>query len=168
MPLPFATWLDPASAPENVIRKQWDTLAALPGGKALFSTLVGRVAPYSGTVKASIDELRVGYARVSMRDRPGVRNHLKSVHAVALVNLAEIAGNIALAYSLPDDGRFIVAGLSIEYVKKARGTITATSHCPVPTSSERREYEVPVVLTNPEGEEVARVTLRSLVGPKRG
>jgi len=41
------------------------------------------------------------------------------------------AGNVALAYSLPDDGRFIVSGLEIEYVKKARGTITAIGESPV-------------------------------------
>jgi acyl-coenzyme A thioesterase PaaI-like protein len=103
-----------------------------------------------------------------MRDRYRVRNHLQSVHAVALVNLAELTGNLALAYSLPDDARFIVAGLSIDYLKKARGTIRGVCDCPVPETSERREYEVVVSLRNEAGEEVARATLRSLVGPKKG
>lgn len=156
-----------SDARHNVIRKQWDLLAPLPGGKAVFSKLVGRAARYTGTIGARVEELRPGFARVSIEDRPGLRNHLQSVHAVALVNLAELAGNIALAYSLPDDARFIVAGLSIEYKKKARGRITATSECPVPESSERREYTVPVVLRDEAGDEVARATLRSLVGPKK-
>jgi uncharacterized protein (TIGR00369 family) len=133
----------------------------------VFSRLVGQAAPYTGTIGAVVDEVRTGYARVTMADRRAVRNHLSSVHAVALVNLAELTGNIALAYSLPDDARFIVAGLSIEYVKKARGKITATSECPVPGTSERKEYEVPVVMRDPDGEVVARATLRSLVGPKK-
>ncbi len=83
------------------------------------------------------------------------------------MNLAELAGNIALAYSLPDDARFIVAGISIEYVKKARGKITARCDCPVPETSERREYPVPVTMEDASGEVVARATLRSLVGPKK-
>jgi acyl-coenzyme A thioesterase PaaI-like protein len=102
-----------------------------------------------------------------MADRRRVRNHLRSVHAVALVNLAELTGNAAMAYSMPDDARFIVAGLSIEYVKKARGTITAESHCPIPENNEKATYEVPVVLRNDSGEEVARATLQTLIGPKK-
>ena len=156
-----------ASSDHNVIRKLWDLLSPLPAGKQLFSRAIGRAAPYTGSIHAKVEQLRVGYAEVRLLDRPELRNHLASVHAVALVNLAELAGNAALAYSLPDDARFIVAGLSIEYLKKARGTIRATSECPVPASSERKEFLVPVSLWNTAGEEVARATLRTLVGPKR-
>jgi acyl-coenzyme A thioesterase PaaI-like protein len=150
----------------NVIRELWDRLAGLPAGTALFSRAVGSIAPYTGSIGARVQELRVGFARVELEDRRKVRNHLRSVHAVALVNLAEVTGNLALAYSLPDDARFIVSGLSIDYVKKARGTITAISESPVPDSNERHEYQVPVVMTDPGGDVVARATLRSLVGPK--
>ena len=59
----------------------------------------------------------------------------------------------------PDDARFIVAGMSIEYLKKARGTITGVCECPVVTTSERQEYQVPVSLRNASGEEVATATL---------
>ncbi len=150
----------------NVLRDAWNLLAGLPGGKLLFSRMIGRMAPYTATVGARVTALRPGFAQVEMDDRRGVRNHLQCVHAVALVNLAELAGNVGLAYGLPDDARFIVAGLSIEYVKKARGTITATTECPVPATSHRAEYLVPVVMTDAGGEVVARATLRSLVGPK--
>ncbi|MCA9704738.1 MAG: DUF4442 domain-containing protein [Myxococcales bacterium] len=152
--------------PVNVIRQLWGRMAALPGGKRAFSHLLGRMAPYTGSVGARVVELREGFARVELDDRRKVRNHLRCIHAVALVNLAELCGNLALSYSMPDDARFIVAGLSIDYVKKARGTITATSECLVPRTNERREYEVPVIMTDRDGEVVARATLRSLVGPK--
>lgn len=153
--------------PGNMIRSLWDRLAPLPGGKRLFSRLVGQAAPYTGTIDAQVVALRVGAAEVVLRDRRAVRNHLRSVHAVALVNLAELTGNLAMAYSLPDDARFIVAGLSIEYLKKARGTITGTTDCPVPASSEERTYEVPVSMRDSSGTEVARATLKTLVGPKK-
>jgi uncharacterized protein (TIGR00369 family) len=151
----------------NVIRDLWDRVHRLPGGKLLFSKAVGFAAPYTGTIDARVEVLRRGYAEVTLEDRRAVRQHLGSVHAVALVNLAELAGNVALAYSMPDDARFIVAGLSIEYLKKARGTIRAIAEVPVPETSERREYEVPVRMVNPQGETVATCTLRTLVGPKR-
>ena len=152
----------------NLIRQAWDILSVVPGGKVVFSRLIGRLAPYSGTVHAQVTTLREGYAEVHMADRKAVRNHLDCVHAIALVNLAEIAGNVALMYSLPDDARFIVSGIEIEYVKKARGTITAIGESPVPRTSTRMAYDVEVSLRDAQGEEVAHATLHSLVGPKPG
>jgi uncharacterized protein (TIGR00369 family) len=152
----------------NVVRDAWHLLQLLPGGNVLFSRLLGRLAPYSGTLGAVITRLAPGRAEVRLQDRPKLRNHLHSIHAVALVNLAELAGNVALAYSLPDDARFIVSGLEIEYVKKARGTIVAVGECPIPRSNARGVYDVRVRLKDADGDDVATAVLRSLVGPKPG
>jgi acyl-coenzyme A thioesterase PaaI-like protein len=152
----------------NLIRQAWDLMSRLPGGKSLFSRMVGQMAPYTGSIHAHVSVLRTGHAEVVMQDKRSVRNHLDCVHAIALANLAELAGNVALAYSLPDDARFIVSGIEIEYVKKARGTITATGEAPVPRTSVRAAYDVPVTLRDEAGEEVARAVLHSLVGPKPG
>ncbi|MBA3541916.1 MAG: DUF4442 domain-containing protein [Deltaproteobacteria bacterium] len=151
----------------NLLRDAWNLLSGMPGGKVVFSRLVGRMAPYTGSIGATVTVLRAGYAEVQMPDRPRLRNHLDCVHAIALANLGELAGNVALAYSLPDDARFIVSGMEIEYLKKARGTITAVGETPVPRTSARAQYDVPVVLRDASGEDVARVVLHSLVGPKK-
>jgi acyl-coenzyme A thioesterase PaaI-like protein len=153
---------------KNLLRLAWDLMSGMPGGKIVFSRLVGRLAPYTGSIGATVTVLRRGYAEVQMTDRRAVRNHLDCVHAIALANLAELAGNVALAYSLPDDARFIVSGMEIEYMKKARGTITAIGEPPVPRTSARAQYRVPVTLRDDSGEDVAKVVLHSLVGPKPG
>ncbi|MBW2551278.1 MAG: DUF4442 domain-containing protein [Deltaproteobacteria bacterium] len=93
----------------------WDRLERIPGGKLLYSRMVGRLAPYTGTIGAVVQELGDGYSRVTLADRRAVRNHLSCVHAVALANLVELTGNLALGYSLPDDARFIVAGMGLDY-----------------------------------------------------
>jgi acyl-coenzyme A thioesterase PaaI-like protein len=151
----------------NVVRAAWDRLSKFPGGNRIFSRLIARLAPYTGTMGAVVQDLGQGYARVTLADRRAVRNHLSCVHAVALANLVELTGNMALAYSLPDDARFIVAGMNLEYLKKARGTITGECQIPPIESSVRREYEVPVTLEDPSGEVVVRGMLRTLVGPKQ-
>lgn len=157
---------DPNRSSRNLIRDAWDRLHGLPGGSRAFSRLVGLAAPYTGSIGAHVEVLRRGHAEVTLRDRRAVRNHLQCIHAVALANLAELAGNVAMAYSLPDDARFIVAGMSLDYTKKARGTIRAVCDCPVPSSSAKHEYEVVVSLRDVRGDEVTRATLRTLVGPK--
>lgn len=151
----------------NLVREAWDRLGYVPGGRRVFSRLIGLMAPYTGSMGAQVIELRRDYSRVELRDRRTVRNHLSSIHAIALANLAELTGNVALAYSLPDDARFIVAGLDMEYLKKARGTLTAVTDMEMPRSSERREYPVIVEIFDRGGELVARGTLRTLVGPKK-
>jgi acyl-coenzyme A thioesterase PaaI-like protein len=151
----------------NLIRDSWDRLHKLPGGKKIFSRLVGMAAPYTGSIGAQVVDLRPGHCQTRLADRRAVRNHLDCVHAIALVNLAELTGNAAVAYSLPDDARFIVAGLSIDYVKKARGTITGTCDVNVPATSAKQEIPVVVVLRDEKGDEVARATLRTLIGAKK-
>jgi uncharacterized protein (TIGR00369 family) len=148
------------------IREGWQRLQGVPGGPRLFDRLLGLAIPYTGALGAEVVSLESGCARVRLRDRRGVRNHLDSIHAIALANLAELAGNLALVYTLPRDGRFIVKSLAIEYLKKARGNIVAECRCEPIQSSERREYELSVLLTDANGALVAQARLTTLVSPR--
>lgn len=148
------------------IQAMWRRLAPLPGGKWLFSKAIGWTAPYTGTIGARVEELEPGYARVSLRDRRKVRNHLRSVHAIALINLAEECSGLAGLFSLPPELRGIPTHLEIDYLKKARGRITA--HCrielPGAPPEGRFELELPVELVNETGETVARALARWVIG----
>lgn len=163
----WSRWIPSASGPGNTLRDAWDRLRDRPFGVWLFNRAIAWSIPYTGGLGSRIVELRPGYSRIELVERRAVRNHLRSIHAVAMANLIELAGNAALQYSLPDDARFIVSRLCVEYSKKARGTITAVCECPIPESSERREYEIPIVVTDAAGDVVCRGTLTSLVGPKK-
>jgi acyl-coenzyme A thioesterase PaaI-like protein len=149
------------------IREGWKHLSGIPGGRRVFSRLLGIGIPYTGSIHAEVLALEPGYAKVALDDRRAVRNHLDSIHAIALTNLGELTGNLALVCALPDDGRFIVTKLSIEYKKKARGRIIAECRCEPPTSTERREYELSVTLRDASETVVAQVVLTTLVGTTR-
>lgn len=150
----------------NWIQEGWDKLQGVPGGTRIYSKLLSRMVPYSGSIDPHVRELRRQYARVEIPDCRSNRNHLASVHAIALANLAELAANLALAYTIPADARFIVKGFTIDYLKKSRGTITAEGNCPDIRSSEKSEFDTIAILKDESGDVVAEATFRSLVGPK--
>ena len=91
-----------------------------------------------------------------MRDRRRVRNHLASIHAIALTNLAEMTTGLALGFGLPDGMRTILVRVECEFLKKARGTITAASDAPVFTEVVEKEVLVESVLADASGAVVAR------------
>jgi uncharacterized protein (TIGR00369 family) len=103
----------------------WRRLGTSAPGRWLFSRLIGVAVPYSGSIGARVTSLEPGRATVTLRDRRAVRQHLGSVHAVALANLCELASGMAMLAAWEPGVRGIVTDIHLRYHKKARGQLTA-------------------------------------------
>lgn len=158
-----------AGGPGARIRRAWARLAPLPGGRWLFSRMVGWMAPYTGSIRARVEELDDGYARLSIRERRALRNPFRSIHAVALMNLAEEASGLATLHALPAGCRGIITALHMEYEKKARGRITAVCDTMPPTAvpAEPVPHVARVTLRDEAGDVVARGEATWTLGPVR-
>ncbi len=138
----------------------WCKLENLPGGHWLFSRGLRWNIPYSGSLGADIQALEPGYARVRLRDRRRIRNHLRSIHAIALANLGELCSGIAMMAALPEDKRGIVTSLTIDYFKKARGTLIAESRSTLPEIQGPTDFQVQAQIRDQSGDTVAQIKVQ--------
>lgn len=147
----------------------YNTLSRKPFGQWLFSRMVCFKAPYFGSITPRMTVLEPNRAEATLAHRRRVTNHLGTVHAIALCNLAEFTGGLMTDASIPASMRWIPKGMSVEYLKKAVGTQrgVATPEFP-PREAATEGYELPVnvVVTDPQGDAVFKARISMWVSPK--
>ena len=156
-----------ASADTSDLTARYTRYAAWPGGGWLFDRVLGWIAPYTGSIRPHVQTLAPGQVVVEIRDRRAVRNHLRTVHAAALMNLGELANNLALMSRQPAHGRWIVAGVEVDYQRPARGRLSARCTLPEIDWTRSQELAGEAEIVDGSGERVAVVRTRWKVGPKR-
>jgi acyl-coenzyme A thioesterase PaaI-like protein len=151
----------------RMVMDRWHRARGTRIGRWLFSRALGRFAPYSGSIGARVEALEPGRSLLTMRDRKAVRNHLRSVHAAALMNLIELSGSLAVIAALPPDTRMIPVRVETDFVRKARGLLSAEAHFELPDAGGPAEAPATVVVRDEAGDEVARGRVTVLIGPAR-
>lgn len=95
---------------------------------------------------------------MSLNQRWGVQNHIKTVHAIAVCNLVEMSMGLVAESTIPKHLRWLPMGMDVTYKKKATGKLTATSTIDASTFFTLEKYpgmvKVPVLVTNADGVEV--------------
>ena len=152
------------------VLKIYRSLSRKPLGHWLFSRLICFKAPYFGSIGPRMVRLEPGRGEATIRHRRSVTNHLGTVHAIALCNLAEFVGGLTTDVSIPRSMRWIPKGMTVEYLKKANGPMhaVATPDVPLVEASEGYDLPVGVVVRDRDGEAVFRARIAMWVSPKRG
>lgn len=150
-----------------MILKWWNRCIQFPGGRYFFSWAFWAFIPYTGSIRPEIVELRKGFARIRMRDRRFYRNHLKSLHAIAIANLAECASGLSLVPGLSENTQAILVRLELDYLKKGRGLLEGIASCSPPFGSETQDFVVESEVKDRLGETIARAKATWRLGAKR-
>lgn len=140
-----------------------------PAGHWIFSRLVCFRAPYFATIAPRFVGLAPGRCEVRIRDRRRVHNHIGTVHAIALCNLAELSAGVMTDATIPADMRWIPKGMSVEYLKKAVGTMhgIATPELATPVPDGGHEWPVRVEVVDSADETVFRARVLMWVSPRK-
>jgi uncharacterized protein (TIGR00369 family) len=145
----------------------WRRCEKLPFGKAIFSKIICWKAPYFGSISPRFEEFRPGYARVSMRKRRSVTNHIGTVHAIAMCNLAEIAAGTMTEITIPASMRWLPKGMTVEYLKKAESDVEAHASVGEIAEGPGRDVPVTVEVKDRAGVTVCRAVITMWVSPRR-
>lgn len=149
----------------NPVIRSYNKIKEYPFGKAIFSYMVSRRAPYFKGIRPRIEELRPNFIKVNMRKRKAIHNHIQTVHAIAMCNLCEYAMGICAEASIPKHRRWIPMGMEVAYLKKATTNLTAT--CDL-SDADWSQSDVPcfVSVKDTKGVEVMTATIKLRVTDK--
>jgi acyl-coenzyme A thioesterase PaaI-like protein len=152
----------------NPLLSLYRRITRWPGGHWLFSRAVCLRAPYFATIAPRFVALQPERCEARMRDRRRVHNHIGTVHAIALCNLAELSAGVMAEASMTPHARWIPKAMSVEYLGKAIGDMhaVATPETPLGAVEQGREWPVRVTITDPAGTPVFRACITMWVSPR--
>lgn len=136
-------------------------------GNSQFSHKICEIVPYFATIEPQFVDLRPGYAEVTIPNTRSVHNHLGTVHAIAMCNLAEIAAGLMTDVSIPDSCRWIPVGMNVRYLAKAKSDLRGIADGRKIDWSIPGEKDIPFSIADKDGLEVCAGTITVKVGLKQ-
>jgi len=97
-----------------------------------------------------------------------VQNHIGTVHAIAMCNMAELAAGTMTDATVPYDFRWIPKGMIVEYLAKAETDLTAVAEIkPLPEFKTSMELPVSVQVTDIQDKIVFRAIITMWISKKK-
>ena len=153
---------------KSPVLKGWSLVGGFSVGRWLVTKAICFAAPYFGSIKPRLTTVVPGKVEVVIKKRRRVLNHLKTVHAIAMCNAAELVGGLCLEVSLHGDMRWIPVGMTVKYQKMAKTDLTATALLDDYSWETEQDVVVPVSVRDIHGVEVFSADITMHISPKPG
>ncbi len=141
-------------APNTVLHQAQRRVGTSPIGRWLISKAVCLKAPFFASISPRFTRLEPGHVEAVVKNQRRVRNHIGSVHAIAMCNVAELVGGTCMELSVDARLRWIPVGMRVRYQSIARSDIRAVCELPRYDWSEPQDVIAPVRIYDREGTEV--------------
>lgn len=127
----------------------------------IWSKAFGRVVPMVGTANIRYLEVSPDQVKVRIENQRNMQNHIKGVHAAAMALLAETATGFLTGLHVPDHRIILIKSLHVDYLKIAKGGLTATAYLNAEqqafiATQENGELLIPVTVIDDAGNEPIR------------
>lgn len=148
----------------------WQQLSRYPGGRVAFSAAAAVRVPFFATLLPHIVRMEPGYAEVSIRKWLLTYNHLRTVHAIAMCNAAELAMGMLMEATVPTTHRWIPKAMDVQYLHKATTALRVCARIDPPdfaAITQGTEVVVPISAYDRFGTEVFHAEITTWVTPSR-
>lgn len=151
------------------LRRAVDLLGGSAPGRAVISRAVAVKAPYFTSIAPRFTRFEPGIVEAEVRFRRAVTNHIGSVHAIVMCNLAELVGGCAVELAVAPHLRWIPVGMEVRYESIARTDIRGVGDVRSLDLATPGDKTVPVEVFDTSGKRVfsAFITMRLSAKPVR-
>jgi acyl-coenzyme A thioesterase PaaI-like protein len=115
-----------------------------------------RAVPFVRTAKVHYEKVNEREWIAHVPNKKAVQNHMKQVHAGAMITLAESVAVTMMGMSLPPERLPLVKSLEAKFVRRSSGRIRAVARL--------TEEQLQRIKTEPKGEVVIEVDIRDETG----
>lgn len=130
----------------------------------VLSATFGRVVPFVGTASIVYESVSASKVVVSIANKRPVQNHIKGVHAVAMVLIAETATGFVTALNVPDSRMVLIKNINVDYKTIAKGNMKAVATLTDEqreqiANNEKGELSIPITVTDETGNEPVEIEM---------
>jgi len=148
------------------ISRIYRAMKSLPYGTHIFSRLICFKAPYFGTISPHITLLDTHEVVIEFKKRRRILNHIKTVHAIACCNAAELAAGMLMMAGLPRHLRWIPKHMEVSYLRLATTDLKATALIVDWDEVELGDLKVNVDVVDEDGVSVVDVVITMWISEK--
>lgn len=150
------------------LQAQWNNWGSTQFGRWLVTKMVCFTAPYFRSIKPLFEEVKPGYVSATMKKRWSVTNHIKSVHAIAMCNIAELVGGCCMDVSVNlSRFRWIPIGMEIQYIKIAKTDLRAVCRLDNFDWDKPQDVIMPVEVYDTNGQKVFHADIKMRISDKK-